>query len=471
MFSFSKSLFLSVFLFSTTFNLIYAKGRQRIDKGVVVVSISISGNKITNDRIILRELTFGIGDTLRIEDLDYHLKSSKENIENTQLFNFVTVNSSNDNQTVAWSISVDERWYIWPFPIFEYADRNLSAFLKNGDYKRINYGGYLKIDNFRGMRDQIKIRVVGGYRKQFGLQYFTQNLDKNKRHGLTAWILYQTNHEVPFMSINNRPVYYNSRNGTSRSTFTTDLTYQYRPFHNWYYSFTIGTLRSSVVDTIPELNPNYFGNGSKNFNFSQAKLEITYDKRNSRVFPLSGHLGKLELAKMGLLGSESVNFWSAALSAGYYSNIFKRTYIGVDVMGKTSTQTNLPYFLNEAIGFKDYIRGYEYYVTNGSEYIINKNSVKFEVLPPKVVNLPFVSDSRFKKSHIALYWSIFADTGYVKPDSFTPNYNLDGSFLYGIGTGLYIVAYYDVVFRVEYSKNIFNEWGIFVHFGTPFLNN
>ena len=81
MFSFSKSLFLSVFLFSTTFNLIYAKGRQRIDKGVVVVSISISGNKITNDRIILRELTFGIGDTLRIEDLDYHLKSSKENIE------------------------------------------------------------------------------------------------------------------------------------------------------------------------------------------------------------------------------------------------------------------------------------------------------------------------------------------------------------------------------------------------------
>lgn len=449
----------------------YPKGRQRSNNFVVVGQINITGNRITSDKIIHRELTFKTGDTLSLVDLENHLKSSKQNLENTQLFNFVSINYLNDNQIVNFNISVDERWYIWPFPIFEYADRNLSAFLKNGDYSRINYGGYVKIDNFRGMREQIKIRIVGGYRKQFGLQYITQNLDKDKRHGLTTWILYQTNYEVPYMSINNRPVYFNSKNGTSRSTFTADLTYQYRPMHNWYYSLTLSAIRSSVNDSIVKLNPNYFGNGSKSFNSNQAKIDITYDKRNSRIFPLSGHLGKLELTKIGLLKDENLNFFSVALSAGYYSNIFKRTYIGIDVMGKTSTQTNLPYFLNEAIGFKDYIRGYEYYVTNGSEFIINKNSVKFELLPPKVVNLPFVSDNRFKKSHIALYWSIFADTGYVKPDSFTPNYNLEGNFLYGIGTGLYIVAYYDVVFRVEYSKNIFNEWGIFVHFGTPFLNN
>jgi hypothetical protein len=43
--------------------------------------------------------------------------------------------------------------------------------------------------------------------------------------------------------------------------------------------------------------------------------------------------------------------------------------------------------------------------------------------------------------------------------------------IFGYGTGLYIVAYYDIVFRVEYSFNGFGESGFFFHFGSPFLIN
>jgi outer membrane protein assembly factor BamA len=204
---------------------------------------------------------------------------------------------------------------------------------------------------------------------------------------------------------------------------------------------------------------------------NHIKFEVTLDKRNSKIFPLSGYLIKSELARQGLFKGESIHLWYVKLSGGYYSKFHERIYTGFDVLGKVSTKTNLPYFLNEALGFKDFIRGYEYYVTNGSQYIINKNSIKFELLPTKVINLPVIPDGRFKKAHLAIFWSVFADTGFVKPDSNTPNKNLEGNFLYGYGTGLYVVAYYDMVFRVEYSTNIFNEWGIFLHFGTPFLNN
>ncbi|MDD2548866.1 MAG: hypothetical protein PHD00_02090 [Bacteroidales bacterium] len=50
-----------------------------------------------------------------------------------------------------------------------------------------------------------------------------------------------------------------------------------------------------------------------------------------------------------------------------------------------------------------------------------------------------------------------------------PSNNLEGDFIYGYGVGFDIVAYYDIVFRIEYSFNKFGEGGLFFHFGTPFL--
>jgi outer membrane protein assembly factor BamA len=438
---------------------------------VTVSSITISGNKHTNEIIVLRELTFKLGDTINVTEIPLRTKESKENLENTLLFNFVVLNVVQNNDSILIDIHLDERWYIWPFPIFEYADRNLSSFIKEGDYRRINYGGYIRIDNFRGMGDQIRFRIIGGYRQLIGLQYSTRNLDRLKRHGVTASVTYHANYEVPFASNNNKPVYFNTHNGRARWIFHTEFSYQYRPKHNWYHSISIGSLLAGINDTIAKLNPNYFGDSKTHFAINQVRYEITLDKRNSKVFPLSGYVGRVEVARQGITPNESIKLWYTKVSGGYYTKLFSRTYGGVDFLVKQSSESNLPYFLNEAIGFKDYIRGYEYYITNGSGFLINKNSLKFELIPTKVVNLPLIPDGKFKKTHLSVYWSLFADTGYVKPDKLTPNNNLEGKLLYGFGSGLYLFAYYDIVFRVEYSVNIFGEGGIFIHFGSPFLNN
>jgi outer membrane protein assembly factor BamA len=459
-----KLLIIFLLIYSNTF------GTETASK-FIVSSISISGNKITNEVIILRELTFKLGDTIYTTDIPFHTKESKENLENTLLFNFVTLSLVQDINNVLVEITVEERWYVWPFPIFEYADRNLSSFIKEGDYRRINYGGYVRINNFRGMGDQIRFRLIGGYRQQIGVQYSTRNLDRLKKHGLSASVTYHSNYEVPFASFNNKPVYFNTHNGRARWIFHTDFTYQYRPKHNWYHSISIGTLLAGINDTIAKLNPNYFGNNKTQFAINQIRYELTLDKRNSKVFPLSGYLGRFEIARQGITPNESIKLWYTKVSGGYYFKLLSRIYGGVDFLAKQSSKSNLPYFLNEAIGFKDYIRGYEYYVTNGSGFLINKNSIKFELLPTRVVNLPLVPDGKFKKTNLSIYWSLFADTGYVKPDNLTPNNNLEGKLLYGFGSGLYLFAYYDIVFRVEYSVNIFGEGGIFVHFGSPFLNN
>jgi len=207
------------------------KGKNLKDTMIVVSSINITGNKITKDRVLLRELTFSTNDSLFLGQIPSVISKSKENIENTHLFNFVNVSYDTIDNKVSINIDVEERWYFWPIPIFEYADRNLSAFLKEGDYTRVNVGGYLRVDNFRGLRDQLKLRLVVGYRNQIALQYKTHNLDRKNQHGINSWIYYATNNEIPFITLGNEPTYFKSHNGTARKVFLTEVSYQYRPQH------------------------------------------------------------------------------------------------------------------------------------------------------------------------------------------------------------------------------------------------
>ncbi len=437
----------------------------------VVSSIQVKGNRITNERVILRELPFALGDTINHEDIPRITQQVKENLDNTQLFNFVHLNVDTNDHTLSWTIEVEERWYIWPVPILEYADRNLSSFLREGDYSRVNFGGFLTIENFRGMRDQLMVRLVLGYRKQAAIRYTTYSLDRHKRHGIRLWVSYVTNHEVPFISFNNRQVFYKSFDGKIRTTLVTEAEYFYRPGHNWRHQLTLGHEMVQVSDTIAKLNPNYFGNGSNLFNVTKIRYRAHLEKRNLTIFPLSGYYVRGEVSRFGIFPDENVSFWNTTIAAGYFTPTFPKLFAGSDAMIRLSTTENLPYYLNDAIGYKNFIRGYEYYVTNGANFFINKTSLKYQLLSPRVIMLPFINEGRFKKAHLAIYWGVFADTGMVSVDSNSLTGTLEGKLIYGYGSGLYFVAYYDIVFRVEYSMNMFGERGVFIHFGTPFLSN
>ena len=60
-----------------------------IASDIRITEILISGNKITKDFIILRELPFGVGDTLSEDKLIELIEVATENLNNTSLFNYV----------------------------------------------------------------------------------------------------------------------------------------------------------------------------------------------------------------------------------------------------------------------------------------------------------------------------------------------------------------------------------------------
>jgi hypothetical protein len=101
--------------------------------------IIISGNQRTIDEVILRELMVKTGDLIPAMVLEELLAASRRNLLNTSLFNFVKIHTLDRGNDRMWVyINLTERWYIWPAPIFEIADRNFNSWWKARDWSRLN---------------------------------------------------------------------------------------------------------------------------------------------------------------------------------------------------------------------------------------------------------------------------------------------------------------------------------------------
>ena len=143
---------------------------------VCVKSIEIEGNKKTKRALILREIDFKPGDSLRIEQIGERLERNEGLLMNTGLFNDVKFNIHEWNegeQSVRLSLKVVESWYIFPLPIFQLADRNLNVWWteQNASLKRVNYGVRFNYVNFTGNKDNLKLILQAGYLRKVLLQY------------------------------------------------------------------------------------------------------------------------------------------------------------------------------------------------------------------------------------------------------------------------------------------------------------
>ena len=118
-------------------------------KNKVISEIIISGNRITKDDIIKRELLFRIDSTYSIIELENKIKLSQQNLRNLNLFNFIEIEKKEKNNLTTIYIKLIERWYIWPYPIFELADRNFNSWVDKRDFNRVNYGLFFFFSEMR----------------------------------------------------------------------------------------------------------------------------------------------------------------------------------------------------------------------------------------------------------------------------------------------------------------------------------
>ena len=120
--------------------------------------------------------------------------------------------------------------------------------------------------------------------------------------------------------------------------------------------------------------------------------------------------------------------------------------------------------MQKGLGYdNNFVRGYELYVIDAQHYLLFKSSLKWTLLPTKVINLKFLKSNKFGLIPITLFLNANLDAAASIDDQFTPRASLSNTWLLGGGIGLDVLTYYDVVIRFEYSANRQLQHGFFLH--------
>jgi outer membrane protein assembly factor BamA len=432
--------------------------------------ILISGNKVTHESVILRELIFSPGDTVFKMQLIPALQRSRQNLLNLSIFNFVQLNVKHlgDSQ-IDVTVEVTERWYIWPIPILEYADRNFNSFHESRDWSKINYGAWLKWNNFRGRNELLTGKIKLGYLKEYALAYTKPNLGKKLNHGISAGFRANQQDEVYIETVNNRPLEYQPPDLPAQTRFNAYASYRYRRKYYASHALRFDYYDYHVSDSVAVVNSNYLGNGATRQNYFVLTYQFNYDVRDSKVYPLEGYNVKFKAEQVGL-GIADFEYPSFRLTGVlmYHQKIMNRLYFYNATKARYSTEKTMPHILNRALGYNENLRAYEPYVIDGSDYVISLYNLKIQVIKPNSYTVPFIKMEQFNKIHYALYVNLFADFGYVNNQFPNPTNTMVNTWQISAGGGIDLITYYDAVFSVYYAINRYGEHGFFFQLATPF---
>jgi outer membrane protein assembly factor BamA len=461
----------------TTFGSILSLVHAQDSSVVVVDSIEFEGNKKTKNRILLRELTFTKGDTIPLSMLNTTLEQNRLRLMNTNLF-FTTKSNIKkwDGTHITILFTVRENWFLFPVPIFELADRNFNVWWKeqNRSFRRTNYGVRLTYNNATGHRDPFSGLIQLGYTPKYTLNYSLPYINKKQTIGLSFGYFSAVNREVGYKTDSNKLVFFKdtARFLQNRRAISAGLSYTPGLYANHYVS--IGYSNNKVDTFVAQtLNQDFFLERKMRQRYWWMYYSFNYDKRDIRPYPLNGFVFNFYVQKNGFFKNDDVNSFDASVRFTKFTPLSTKWYIENTAKVKTAlVRQYQPYNLMRGLGFgSDFIRGYEYYVSDALDYAYSKNSLKFQLFDKK---LDWRKYALIKKYDYILevplksYVTFNFDAGYTNNPYRKVSNTLTNRAIYGGGVGLDLIIYYNMVFRFEYSMNHLMERGLYFSYSGGF---
>ncbi len=433
--------------------------------------IFIVGNRITKDQIVLRELTLKTGDIVYSTELAIILDMDKKKLINTRLFNTVEIKTLEfQPDQLDLLIELNERWYTFPAPIFELADRNFNEWWQNydHDFKRVNYGLRLYQYNMRGRNETLRLTAQFGFQRRFELSYRFPYIDRKQKQGLILDFDFSETKNLAFRTLDHRLDFLKS-DELLKITRGGGLTYTYRKSFYASHALRVEYRSTSINDTIASLNPNYFGEGKTSQRFGTIAYQYTSDHRDYVGYPLTGYFLTASAAQLGIGNKDNVDKFELNAVFAKFINLGRSFYLSNNTVGYWSTPNRLPYAIFGALGYKkQLVRGYEVYVIEGPYYFLNKTTFKKRIFS-RTYNWNLMPLRQFRYIPLSVFLKSYADLGYVKNyEDYEIGTRLTNKVLTGIGAGVDIVASYDAVFRFEYTFNGEGERGFFFHIKKEF---
>ncbi len=440
-------------------------------QGQQIADITISGNQVTQKHVIFNELCFSSGDKLTESQIVNALDCSKSNLMNTSLFVFVRMDYRLKDQKIYVEIDLKERWYYWVYPILEHADRNLSAFLNNADWKKINYGLSFEKHNLFGLNQFFKMKARFGYRQQLGFLYENPSLNQAGQMGFQIFADRFRQRQVAVNNAVDRHRYFYQENSISLKEDRAGMVWISRPQKRQWVRLTGSWHHYAISDDLFDLHPEYLPYSKQMVDFVNVGLQYEIDKRDQRYFPTRGFYGFAEISKQGIgLMENAPNLLKLDLNMELHMPVAKKWIYDVRLYGRwhLMNQQRIPYFMSEVFGYDYYARGYEYYAVHGSAGGGMNQTIRYHIVSSNLKKMKNMPVKAFDEYYYDVYAYAFFDMADSYSGSGYGNDNeLENAFLYSTGLGLECQTFYDRRFGVHLAFTNRKAFGIFAFISSP----
>ena len=430
--------------------------------------IIIEGDHVTRRAVILRELNIHEGDRVDPDSCAALIEQNTLRLLNLQLFNKADQYIETVNNEVYWHIRVQERWFIIPSVTVQFADQNFNTWWvdENHDLRRASAGLTLTDKNFKGNIETLAVTVQDGYTQKLGISYIRPYANKGQTNGLGFSLSYAQSRQTYYATDSDKLVYAGTYAGpVIQRQLEGSISYIYRPAYASRHIFQVSYKDYSVSDTILKLNSDYFANGSTRARFMELYYRYEYNGVDNWNYSLRGvKVVALAVAREGI---EGLNFQGYGhIEAGIFLPIaigtLPKWYVSAIFRGRLMYPQAQPYYFRGGLGTQtDYVRGYEYYVTDGYNYGLLRLDLKREIFN----NTYSIPVKYFNTIPLRIYPKLFADAGYIGTPS-PGNSFLANRLLYSIGAGVDVVTLYDIKIRLELAWNHLGQNGVYLHFNS-----
>jgi outer membrane protein assembly factor BamA len=436
-----------------------------LNESVVIDEVYPVGNKKTKDEIILREIGISRGKVIQRDSLPALLLQMEQRLATVGLFTEVkfAIEAENPSSIILY-IHLKERWYIIPEPTFQLADRNFNVWWteQNRDIRRTIIGVTLRNKNFQGNLENLALTVQVGYTKKLFIDYTKPYIDKKLKKGFGLSFGFSESQETFYKTDSNKLKFIKASDRYIIRQYEAGVSFLYRPAYASRHIFRMNYKQAGIEDTILTLNKDFFEHGSNEMKLIELSYRMEMNRTDNWNYPLKGTklIGQI-ITRVGIKGLDKQVL--ATLEIGKYINPWEKWFISSTFRGRLSLPEVQPYIFQSALGTKyDYVRGYEYYVIDGSHFALLRFNFKRELLNKSIRNIPI---KYLPAIPIRIYPKVFADAGYVKKE-FSGNSFLNNRMLYSAGLGVDIFTAYDIKIRVEYAWNHLGQKGLFLHFNS-----
>lgn len=399
------------------------------DYNIVVDSIHITGNEKTEDFIILRELTFGIGDTLNPQIASYN----RERIYSLRIFNEVRLKPYLSDGKNILQIEIEESWYIYPIPFVTLKDR---------DWEKVSYGVSVSVLNFRGRNETLSGSAAFGYDPSFSFRYFNPNISYNQNLNFQVNLGYST-------STNKSSEAENLYGDSFEQKIITSRVQLGKRFGNYHWAYL-----KTGFDYIE--TPFYLqGVNASDDNIDKTLVvgaSYVYDTRDLTLYAAEGIYALLNYEFKGL-GIDGINYRIADLEFREYRKIVEKFTAKWRFSVRHTAGDVVPYYDYSYLGYSERVRGYFYDgKSEGNDRFLGSVEINYPIIQETRINLYFIPilPNSLLSYRVAVIAGLFGDTGTTRKNGeplAIKNFNSG----YGTGISFLLLPYF--ICRLEFAIN------------------